>query len=369
MALADRLRYARERSGLTQSQAKDRTGIGDSSLSEFENGRREPRLAQLHALARAYHRSIAFFLAQEEPAPEVVLWRKRPGDPTEDIEGRFRQLCEQYHNLEVWCNETLQVRLPFYEGDAESLNYVRAEELAGIACNALNLGGRPGPALLTVLEEVCGVKIFHLRFQPIGTAACTFDEAFGPAVLLNSENVRWRRNHDLAHELFHLLTWKSLRTVHESNVPSDKEEKLATCFAVNLLMPADVARTAINSRLKDGRIAYTDLFDVAREFDVSAESLLWRIHFLYGKRPEDSEETSRQIESMRSAAGQFEEREKDSPPVWPARYYRLAVTALRRGDISIGRFAEYLGITRQEAMKYTEQEIPDDEEVQVTPPA
>jgi Zn-dependent peptidase ImmA (M78 family)/transcriptional regulator with XRE-family HTH domain len=369
MALAQKLRYARERCGLTLAQVKERTGIGESSLSDFEREKREPSLSQLNALARAYRRALSFFFAEGEPPQEIILWRKRPGDPTEDIEGRFRQLCEQYHNLEMWCNETLQVRLPFYEGDSEGLNYVKAEELAGIACNALNLGGRPGPALLTVLEEVYGVKIFHLRFQPTGTAACTFDEAFGPAVLLNSENVRWRRNHDLAHELFHLLTWKTFRTAPENNVPSDKEEKLATCFAVNLLMPAHVARTAINSRLKSGRIAYTDLFDVAREFDVSVESLLWRIHFLYGKRPEDSEETSRQIESMRAAAGQFEEREKDSPPVWPARYYRLAVTALRRGDISIGRFAEYLDITRQEAMKYFEQEIPDDEEVQVTPPA
>jgi hypothetical protein len=45
----------------------------------------------------------------------------------------------------------------------------------------------------------------------------------------------------------------------------------------------------------------------------------------------------------------------------------LAIKALRRGEFAIGRFAEYLNINRQEAMRFVEQEVPDGEEVQVTP--
>ena len=46
------------------------------------------------------------------------------------------------------------------------------------------------------------VKVFHLPLEPTGTAASTYGEAFGMAVLLNSSHVAWRRNFDLAHELF-----------------------------------------------------------------------------------------------------------------------------------------------------------------------
>jgi len=42
MNLNERLRYAREQAGLTLKEVESRTDIGFSSLSEYENGRREP---------------------------------------------------------------------------------------------------------------------------------------------------------------------------------------------------------------------------------------------------------------------------------------------------------------------------------------
>jgi DNA-binding transcriptional regulator YiaG len=50
-------------------------------------------------------------------------------------------------------------------------------------------------------------------------------------------------------------------------------------------------------------------------------------------------------------------------------YFETAadIKALRRGEISIGRFADYLGISRQQAMKYVEQEATGNEEIQVAP--
>lgn len=63
----------------------------------------------------------------------------------------------------------------------------------------------------------------------------------------------------------------------------------------------------------------------------------------------------------------LDEHEDDRPAKWPARYHALAVKALRRGKISIGRCAEYLGISRQKAMKYLEQEPAGVEEIEVAP--
>ncbi len=308
----------------------------------------------------------------EGPVPgEVVLWREKPSEGAEKIEVEFLRLCEQYHNLEVWTKEKVSARLPSVDTEKSRFGYSQAEELAKLFRREFPLGDYPAHALLNVLEEICGLKIFHLNFEPSGTAASTFSDTFGPAILLNAQNCRWRRNHDLAHELFHLLTWRLFRENLEPGTegfsPTNREENLATCFARHLLMPADPLRTAVNNRMKDGKVKFEDLFDVAREFDVSIESLLWHMHFLYGRSPVDAEKTRENISRAKILSPLFEDRSQIPAPSRPARFHALAVKALRRGEISVGRCAEYLGISRQQAMKYVEQEATDNEEIQVAP--
>ncbi len=370
MGVSERLRYARERAGLTLSQVRERTQIGESSVSEFEHGKREPRLSQLQVLGSVYRRSLSFFLADGPLPREGVLWRERPAERPQEIEAEFLRLCEQYHNLEMWCGEPIPSELPDGKGDGAAFSYVDAERLALRVRGELQVGNRPGHELLRVLEEVCGVKVFHREFEPTGTAACTKSETFGAAILLNSANVRWRRNFDLAHELFHVVTWDVFRSETDvsSCVASEQEEKLATCFARNLLMPADAMRVAVSGRMRDGKVSFEALFDIARQFDVSTEALVWHLHFLYGRGPGDKETTTGEIERAKVLAQLFGEREDTKPPKWPGRYHALAVKALRRGEVSIGRFAEYLDVSRQKAMAYIEQEIEDAEEVQIAPP-
>ena len=333
MPLHDRLRHARLRAGLSGTQVRDRIGIGESSLSEFENGKREPSLSQLQKLADLYRRSVSFFFAEGPIAAEpAVLWRMRPQENAEEIEVRFLRLCEQYHNLEMWCDERASVSLPQAKGDPARFGYGDAEELAKQVRRDLQLGDRPGQCLLAVLEEVCGVKVFHLDFEPSGTAASAVSETFGAAVLLNANNARWRRNHDLAHELFHLLTWSLFHPAAGGPmVAGEWEEKLATTFASNLLMPSEPFGSAINSRARGGKITFESLFDIAREFDVSVESVLWRMHIVYNRGPANSELTKGEIDQAKRLAPLLEERESPRPHPWPARYRSLAIKALREG--------------------------------------
>ena len=369
MSIGDRLQYARQRAALTGPQVSESTGIGTSSLSDFENDKRSPSVSQLQKLAEVNRRSVWFFL-EEGPLPrEVILWRKRPEEEAPSVEMQFLKLCQQYHRLEMWCGEVNPPCLPEGAGNAVSYTYVDAEALAKQVRDQLELGDRPGLSLLTVLEEVCGVKVFHLDFAPTGTAASTWSDIFGAAVLLNKGNVRWRRNFDLAHELFHLLTWHVFRKPEEANVTSfcasEDEEKFATCFARNLLMPADVAKKAFADKRKDGRLSFEAVFDIARQFDVSVEALLRHLSFL---GIVDRGMVENAVDRAKLLAPMLEDRQRSTePPTWPERYKALAMKALRHGSISIGRFAEYLEISRHEAMKYVEQEVTDDAEVPVTP--
>lgn len=367
MAMPERLRHARNSLRLTLAAAAEQTGIGPSTLSEFENGRREPKLAQLKRLADAYRRPISFFLEEDAVEPEVVLWRKKPDSPAaEEIQVRLRTLAEQYHNLEVWCGEHDPCGLPFATGPPETkFRYPDAASLAHSFRRHLALGDRPGQSLLRVLEEVCKVKVFHLAFEPTGSAACTFSDRFGVAILLNSNHVRWRRNFDLAHELFHLLTWKIFRQEGAADgiEASPGEEKLATCFARNLLMPEEPFREALERRQGDsGRLGFSQLFEIARQFDVSVEAALWQLGFV---RDIPSDRIRRCIESLSDQMSFWDTRERDNPPERPLRFRAMATQALNSGAISAGRFAEYLGITRREAMQVVEQEAKEDAEVEV----
>jgi Zn-dependent peptidase ImmA (M78 family) len=306
----------------------------------------------------------------DEIRADIVLWRKKPDSPAaEEIQVRLQTLAEQYHNLEIWCDEHEPCQIPFAPGPPESrFRYPDAARLASGFRRSFGLGERPGQSLLRVLEEVCKVKVFHLAFEPTGSAACCLSERFGAAILLNANHVRWRRNFDLAHELFHLLTWNVFRQdVSGDGVEaSEKEEKLATCFARNLLMPEEAFREAVDGELgEEGKLGFRQLFEVARQFDVSVEAALRSLGFVYNIPPE---KIQGYVEQLTNQISFWDTREHDDPPERPLRFRALATQALRQGAISAGRFAEYLGTSRREAMRVVEQEAEEDAEVEVTNP-
>jgi Zn-dependent peptidase ImmA (M78 family)/transcriptional regulator with XRE-family HTH domain len=369
MSIGERLREIRSDLKLTLDAVGQRTGIGVSTLSEFENDKREPRIGQLKQLADVYHRPVAYFLDDSVPPTDVVLWRERPSSPTaETIQAQLVELADQYHTLEVLCGQGSNMDLPHCDSDANAFSYAAAARLAHRVRNDLGLGDRPGQALLRVLEEVCNVKVFHLDFEPSGTAACTLADRYGAAILLNSRNAPRRRTFDLAHELFHLLTWRGFHhhVTAGSAVPSAQEEKFASCFASNLLMPEEVFRESVDlQRSAASAVSADGLFEVARQFDVSVEAVLWRMRFVYHI---DSQKISSYLDRLRSRMVSWDGKDRPQPPERPQRFLALAIQALRRGMISTGRYAEYVGISRRDAMKVVEEDAEDDVQIEVAHP-
>jgi len=340
---------ARNASGLTQQQASKRCGISDSRISDFETGHSEPKLGQLAKLAEVYHVALSYFFSGGEPQAQGVLWRNKP-EKEQEIRAEFLKLCRQYRQLEIWTGELQEKKLPFYENTQKSIGYPHVQELSNDIRKILGLGDWPGESLHVVLEEVYGVKIFHLDLGGKGTAACAVSEEFGDAILLNEKCKSWRRNHDLAHELFHLLTWKYFR--HDEGIlgPTEQEEKYATCFAGNLLLPTDIVKTAIAKAAdKEGKIPFDQLDRIAREFCVSLESLLWRMHFLFNWKEED---TKSSIDKAAQYVKTAPREDQNSPVKYPKRYRALAIKALHDGEISLGRFAKFMEISRTEAEIY-----------------
>jgi len=352
MNIGERLRKAREAIGYTQPVAAGKSGIGVSSISEFETGRREPSFSQLSKLAEIYKKTIDFFLIDTVPAEAVPLWRDPPtiDEERKETEAKFRQLCEQYHRLELCTGQARKANLPKPDTiKRENFDYIQAGRLAEKVQRGLLPGDVPSSSLKQILEEQFYVKIFHLNFP--GSAISTVDGSFGPAILLNKESKLWRRNFDLAHELFHLLTWDIFRVGNRGEAkPSEQEEKLANAFASRLLLPTDSVKDKIDSVCdSEGKVTLETLDEIAREFGVSLEALLWRMLYLYNI---SSDKVAGYIEMAKGLKSVRPPRKSDEPDELPERYCSLAIRALRHGKLSLMQFKKYMNISYKEAEEY-----------------
>ncbi len=105
-----------------------------------------------------------------------------------------------------------------------------------------NLGPVPAANLIGAMERELGVLVLMVdAIDGVSGAACRLPEL--DAVLINRHEVPGRRNFDLAHELFHILTWDAMPPEHiEDSVEQSRirVEQLANNFASALLMPAAV---------------------------------------------------------------------------------------------------------------------------------
>lgn len=127
------------------------------------------------------------------------------------------------------------------------------------------------------LESAYGVKVWYESMEE-GSAASTLGD-FGPAILMNSSEAPWRRNYNFAHEVFHLITWQSIPPILLTDRTDlrQKIEQLANAFASCLLLPAAAVSVEAGQRIAKGEITYTGLVDLARDFCVSTEALLYRL--------------------------------------------------------------------------------------------
>ena len=73
VTLGQRIRHFRTTAGLTLDQLGDKVGVAGSQLSLMENGRREPRLTLLSAIAGATDIQLADLLEETPPTKRAAL--------------------------------------------------------------------------------------------------------------------------------------------------------------------------------------------------------------------------------------------------------------------------------------------------------
>jgi len=346
--LAQKLQSARQSLNFTIQDVSSRVGFDSYQiLSKIEKGERPVRAHELAKFAKIYCKDLNYFLVEEEDFVEpVVIWRDKTDSlQVKELESKFIQYCTNYYNLEQKTSSTISNFFDEPTIDASNFSFPQAEDLAFEYWKNHQLGSRPAFILRKILEEKLSIKILYLDLNKCGSGASAKGK-FGSAVLLNTCNAPWRRNYDLAHEFFHLVTWEklSVEKAHAQDGSKNKTEKLADCFASSLLLPEEIVKSEFDRRLKNNAIAFLDIIDMAREFGVSTIALIYRlVNLLCIDRKEAKKILSEGIIERLDKKKRINDWENE-PPYLSDKYIYLAFKCYQKSLISKAKLAEYLGV-------------------------
>jgi Zn-dependent peptidase ImmA (M78 family)/DNA-binding XRE family transcriptional regulator len=137
------------------------------------------------------------------------------------------------------------------------------------------LGPVPADHLADVMENKLGILVIMVdAIDGVSGAACRLPDL--DAVLINRHEVEGRRHFDLAHELFHILTWDTMPPEHieeATEYSKNRVEQLANNFASAILMPRSVIERFLPIR---GDVIVW-LSETASALQVTATALKWRL--------------------------------------------------------------------------------------------
>jgi len=356
--LDKRIMAAREAAGFSITQAAQKLGFKNyQTLSAIEKGIRKINAHELIMMARLYGRNLDYFLESDVAPDPLPLWRKAGKTDVNQIQRQFFSFLENYSNLEhlLGLKRRWKDIQKNYDRDDFSVNgFEQADKLGADIHNFLDLGSRPSLNLLNVLENKLRFKILHLSLGDGVSGASVVDNALGVGILINANDAPWRRNFDLAHELFHIITWNVFSPDEIGNGTTiTRPEQYANIFASSLLLPENHLREALKETATDNEIRIIDIIELAKEFGVSTEAVLWRlVNLKMIKRP--LAEKALDYPNFRDLDRDMRQKlyEKDGPSRFPSRFISLACRCLMEGKISRGVFAEYLEIDRSEIDDY-----------------
>jgi Zn-dependent peptidase ImmA (M78 family)/DNA-binding XRE family transcriptional regulator len=336
-----RLKKARQSIGMTLKEAAKLAGFKHyQTLAKIEKAERAVKAVELAKLSNVYARDINFFLTTKpQNLTFNINWRKTKEklNLKKDRE-RLKTLLQRF----ILLRDRLGLKentspLPFI--DKKQLSYELAAKYGEDYAQLLILGNRPALTLSTILENEKNIPIFYLEL-PEGTSGATISSNSISAICINANEAPWRKNFDLAHELFHLIYPYKKASKCGLNETTNVE-KWANAFASALLLPGDEIQDFINIYRKEKKIPIINIMMEAKNFGVSTAAFLWRLVNLGWLKREDVKKL------LQSELIKKEDRKLRSEISWESSYLShqfilMIFKAISKGLLSRARAAEYL---------------------------
>src|SRR6185312_13332368 len=359
-----RIRALREERGLSQEDLSRQLGFNDrQTLSAIENGERRVTAEELVLVAHRLGSSLEYFTDPFQLVGEGHFsWRQTNVGPQrlsayERSAGRwiaaYRTLARQIGR------ETPLLRRSL--GLTKHHSYEDAAAAGERFVIEFSLGDIPARSLADAIERQLGILVLRVdALEGISGAACRLPEL--DVVLINRNEVPGRRHFDLAHELFHILTWDTMTPEHiEDAVETSRNrvEQLANSFASAVLMTGRSLERFGDWKALDGGVLISKLNATADELLVTASALKWRLVAL-GSLPAA---TARGIPDAALRHNGHEGQEPNAPSLFSEPFIDVMAEALKQGHISARRIASLLDVPLDEISELFHQygiEVPDE---------
>ena len=209
-----------------------------------------------------------------------------------------------------------------------------------------NLGDTPAERLPDEMHQKLGALVLFVE-APVGISGAASLVPGLSTILVNRHEPRGRRSFDLAHELFHVLTWDAMpperiESLTVKATKGNRVEQLAENFAAALLMPASTV-----TRLWEER-GTADLHDwlnaTATNLGVSAVALKWRLRNLEILTKGDMIS----INDDRLVANGDPQNARDRPPLFSREFVSRVHEAVESGHLSLRLAAGLLDLSVQD---------------------
>ena len=348
--IGTRLKALRETHKLTQDELAQRFGFKDrQTLSAIETGERRVTAEELL-------RAVELFAVPLETFTDPFLllgegkfsWRQTgvAGEKLLDYEREAGRLVAAFRALAP----LVGLAPPLFRksiGLTRQSTFEAASDAGERFAAELGLGDVPALRLAEAMEQELGILALMVDpIEGVSGAACRLPEL--DCVLINRQEVPGRRNFDLAHELFHILTWDAMPPEHVEEAQPKKRtrvEQLADNFASAVLMPAAVLdRRGDWSGLKIKPLI-ARLNAVADELQVTATALRWR---LVGLGRLDRGVGQSIPEDVLRHNGHERPAEAPLPPLFSKRFIEVMARAIDQGRVSARKAAGLLGVAPDE---------------------
>ena len=336
--IGERIRDARVSSNINQEKIAELLGFNDRQIvSNIERGERKVSSDELISLMKILDKPLEYFtdpflITQEE----VFSWRVDTEAPLPaEYENKAKKLIAAYREFSRMIGHRISALSQQMQITKQS-TYDDVEEIAEFLVQEWKLSDIPYNNLRNVLEDNLHIPVLYVDApKNISGASCKLENL--NCILINRNEPVGRQSFNLAHELFHLLTWDIYppKRIDQAQIePKPKEEKFADKFASVLLMPKQSISDYFNS-LNSEEELLTRLEKVANHFHVSVAAAYWRLFHLKLIQRVDEEYYKRQI------AYHFVKTETQ-PPLYSKSFVKILHEVIHKGMASIRKVSSLL---------------------------
>ena len=207
-----RLKTLREARGMSQAQLAQVMGFKDrQTVSAIEMGERSLSAKEMLLATQAFGVSVDDFMDRISVTGMAQFsWRTDNGvsDVTAELERRIGDTIGIWRGLANRFSETPSIILPRI-GITGGDSVTRAADLGRQLAGLLELGSAPSLSLLSAVENRLDMLVIACDMpESITCVSCRLPEM--NAIVVNQTVTGERLIADVAHQLFHLLTWDAM---------------------------------------------------------------------------------------------------------------------------------------------------------------